>query len=66
MTTTASAPRPDQADVQHLREHGWYLHHHQAFSPDRLGTLDEILDEHLAAKGAALSEDRAGNRYENA
>src|SRR5487761_1095632 len=56
MATSTSATL-DATEVQHFRDHGWFLWHHQLFGPARLGGLIEIFGEHLAAKGKALSDE---------
>jgi hypothetical protein len=45
------------SEVQHFREHGWYLLRSQVFSPARLGGLTAICEEHVASKGAKLSDE---------
>ncbi|HEX6508683.1 MAG TPA: phytanoyl-CoA dioxygenase family protein [Chloroflexota bacterium] len=44
-------------DVEFFRENGYYLYHHQLFSPDKLNRLRAIFEEQLAQKGDALSDE---------
>ena len=51
MTTTTDI------DVDRFRAEGYLLPGRQLFSPERLDALEAIFDEHLAAKGAKLSDE---------
>ena len=51
MTTTTDI------DVDRFRADGYLLPGRQLFSPERLDALEAIFDEHLAAKGAKLSDE---------
>ncbi len=44
-------------EVDRFRADGYLLPERQLFSPDRLDTLESIFDEHLADKGAKLSDE---------
>jgi ectoine hydroxylase-related dioxygenase (phytanoyl-CoA dioxygenase family) len=54
MTTTATLT---DEDVAQFRAQGYLLPRRQLFSPDRLDTLEQIFDEHLAQKGSKLSDE---------
>jgi hypothetical protein len=51
MTTTTDI------DVDRFRAEGYLLPGRQLFSPERLDALEAIFDEHLASKGAKLSDE---------
>ncbi len=44
-------------DVAFYRENGYFLYHHQLFSPDKFARLSAIFEEHLAEKGDLLSDE---------
>jgi hypothetical protein len=44
-------------DVASYNKNGYYLYHHQVFSPDKLEKLNGIFEEHLAEKGSLLSDE---------
>lgn len=46
-----------RSDVNFYRENGYLLYHQQVFSPHRLAALTTIFEEHLAQKGAKLSDE---------
>ncbi|GIF52376.1 phytanoyl-CoA dioxygenase PhyH [Asanoa ferruginea] len=47
----------DQQDVAFFRENGYYLNRSPLFAPEKLDRLEGIFDEHLAEKGAKLSDE---------
>ncbi len=44
-------------DVEFYRTNGYFLYHHQLFSPEKLAKLNDIFEEHLAEKGDLLSDE---------
>jgi hypothetical protein len=44
-------------DVNSYIKNGYYLYHHQVFSPEKFKKLDSIFEEHLADKGSLLSDE---------
>jgi len=44
-------------DVEFYRNNGYFLYHHQLFSPEKLAKLNDIFEEHLAEKGELLSDE---------
>jgi len=44
-------------DVEFYRINGYFLYHHQLFSPEKLAKLNDIFEEHLAEKGDLLSDE---------
>src|SRR3954454_4597103 len=44
-------------DVKSFRTNGYYLNKQQVFSPEKLDRLEGIFEEHLAEKGAKLSDE---------
>nr|WP_294694240.1 phytanoyl-CoA dioxygenase family protein [uncultured Friedmanniella sp.] len=50
-------PTITDIDVDHFRADGYLLPGRQLFSPERLDALEAIFDEHLADKGAKLSDE---------
>jgi ectoine hydroxylase-related dioxygenase (phytanoyl-CoA dioxygenase family) len=51
------AKRLSTEDVAFYRKHGYVLYHQQLFSPDKMGRLQAIFEEHLAHKGSKLSDE---------
>jgi len=44
-------------DIQYYKDRGYFLYHHQVFSPDKFAKLNGIFEEHLAEKGSLLSDE---------
>ena len=47
----------DEQDVKSFRTNGYYLNTEQLFAPEKLDRLEAIFEEHLAEKGAKLSDE---------
>src|SRR5215203_3855311 len=53
----ADMSRITPQDVASYRENGYFLYHDQLFSPEKMARLHLIFEEHLAEKGALLSDE---------
>jgi hypothetical protein len=53
------------AEVRFYRENGYFLSHRQLFGPEKLERLRGIFEEHLAAKGAKLSDELDTPHFED-
>jgi ectoine hydroxylase-related dioxygenase (phytanoyl-CoA dioxygenase family) len=50
-------PTLSASDVDFYQQNGYFLYHHQLFSPEKLARLNDIFEEHLAEKGDKLSDE---------
>ena len=55
-----------EIDVEQFRRQGYLLPHRQLFSEEKLGELELIFNEHLANKGAKLSDELDTPHYRDA
>jgi Phytanoyl-CoA dioxygenase (PhyH) len=46
-----------EQDVASFHTQGYFLYHHQLFSPEKFSRLEHIFEEHLANKGNKLSDE---------
>ena len=53
-------------DVAFYRDNGYFLYHRQVFSPEKLERLRRIFEEHLANRGARLSDELDTPHFEDA
>src|SRR5437764_12419773 len=44
-------------EVSYFKKNGYFLYHKPVFAPDKFNRLSSIFEEHLASKGAKLSDE---------